>query len=57
VLGSTIQQIMKEGVIAKMNDGCSSERVRFMPTVKPQEVNHTNVDQDGRRCNGILMSV
>jgi len=50
-----MQQIMKEDVIAKLNDGCSHETVRFMPTVKPQEVNHTNVDQDGRYCNGILM--
>ena len=46
---------MKEGVIVKMSDGCSSEMVRFVPTVKPQEVNHTNVDQDGRYCKGILM--
>ena len=55
MLCDAIQQTMKECVIGKMNDGCPSETVRFMSAVKPQEVNHTNVDQDGRCCNGILM--
>jgi hypothetical protein len=50
-----MQQIMKEGVIAKMNDGCVTETVTFVPAVKPQEVNYPNVDQVGRYCNGMLM--
>jgi hypothetical protein len=46
---------MKGGVIAKMNDGCVTETVTFVPTVKLQEVNPPNVDQVGGYCNGMLM--
>jgi hypothetical protein len=38
----------ESGCYCKINDGCISETVTFVPIVKPQEVNHANVDQVGR---------
>ena len=49
---SVVEHDTANHVIGKMNGGCFRETVRFVPTVKSQEVNHTNVDQDGRYCNG-----